>query len=75
MNISNKCLGVGLFIGLFLGVLGSAGEGSLVVEAVEVAAGLLELLDPFLGLYPHSKLPGTFSVRIRKAVPTSAIII
>ena len=56
MDISDKGLGVGLFVGLVLGVLGSAGEGGLVVEAVKVAASLLELLDPFLRLYPQRKL-------------------
>lgn len=75
MDISNKCLGVGLFVGLVLGILGSAGEGSLIVEAVKVAASLLELLDPFLGLYHRRKLLGISHVRIRKAMPTSAIII
>lgn len=56
MDISDKGLGVGLFVGLVLGVLGSAGEGCFVVEAVKVAASLLELLDPFLRLYPPRKL-------------------
>lgn len=50
MDISDQRLGVGLVVGLVLGALGVAGEGGLVVEAVEVAAGLFELLDPFLGL-------------------------
>ena len=36
--------------GGLLGGLGGGGEGGLVVEAVEVAAGSLELLDPLLGL-------------------------
>ena len=50
VDISDQCLGVGLLVGLLLGALGVAGKGGLVVEAVEVASGLLELLDPFLGL-------------------------
>jgi hypothetical protein len=50
VDISDQRLGVGLLVGLLLGTLGVAGKGSLVVEAVEVASGLLELLDPFLGL-------------------------
>jgi hypothetical protein len=58
VDITNKCLGVGLFVGLFLGTLGSAGECGLVVEAVKVAASLLELLDPFLRLYHLRKLLG-----------------
>jgi hypothetical protein len=75
VDISNECLGVGLFVGMLLGTLGSAGEGGLVVEAVKVAASLLEFLDPFLGLYLRRKLRGISHVRIREIMPTSAIII
>ena len=50
MDIPDKILGVRLLVGLALGSLGGAREGGLVVEAVEVAPGLLELLDPFLRL-------------------------
>lgn len=50
MDISDQLLGVGLLIGRLFGRLCSRGKGGLVVEAVQVAAGVLELLDPFLRL-------------------------
>lgn len=50
MDVLDQGLGVGLLVGLIFGVLGVARKGSLVVEAVEIASGLFELLDPFLGL-------------------------
>lgn len=50
MDISDQSLGVGLFVGGLLGALGGAGKGGLVVEAVQIASGVLELLDPFLWL-------------------------
>jgi hypothetical protein len=56
VDVSDKGLGVGLFLCLLLGSLGCAGEGGLVVEAVEVAASLLEFLNPFLGLSSQCKL-------------------
>lgn len=56
VDISDKGLGVGLFLCLLFGSLGCAGEGGLVVEAVEVAASLLEFLDPFLRLSYQCKL-------------------
>lgn len=56
MNISNQLLGAGLLVARLFGALGGAGEGSLVVEAIEVAAGLLELLNPFLGLETRYQL-------------------
>lgn len=50
VNISDKLLGIGLLIGCLFGRLCGRGKGSLVVEAVQVAAGVLELFDPFLRL-------------------------
>ena len=50
MNISDQSLGVGLLVGLVFGILGVARKRSFIVEAVEITAGLLKLLDPFLGL-------------------------
>jgi hypothetical protein len=55
VNVSDKSLGVSLLVSLLLGALGGTGEGGLVVEAVEVAASFLELLDPFLGLSSRCK--------------------
>lgn len=53
VDIPDQLLGAGALLRRLLGALGGAGEGRLVVEAVQVAAGLLELLDPFLGLGDH----------------------
>lgn len=50
VDVPDEVLGVGLGVRLALGRLGRAREGRLVVEAVEVAAGLLEFLDPFFRL-------------------------
>lgn len=50
VDISDQLLGVGLLIGRLLGRLCGRGKGSLVMEAVEVTAGVLEFLDPFLRL-------------------------
>lgn len=54
MDIADQFLWVRLRVRLSLGGLGRAREGRLVVEAVQVAAGFLELLDPFLRLYIFS---------------------
>lgn len=70
VDVLDQGLGVGLLVGLVFGVLGVAREGGLVVEAVEIAAGLLELLDPFLGLYIQRQSASSFLV---KSI-TSAII-
>lgn len=51
MDVLDEILGAGLLVrgsGGFFGVGGV--NSSFVVEAVEVAASVLELLDPFLGL-------------------------
>lgn len=53
VDVLDQLLGVGLLVARALGALGVAREGGLVVEAVEVAAGALELLDPLLGLGDH----------------------
>jgi hypothetical protein len=50
MDVPDERLGVRLCLGRLLGALGIAGERSFVVEAVQIAASFLELLDPFLGL-------------------------
>lgn len=50
VDISNQLLRARLLIGRLFGGLRGGGERSFVVEAVQVAAGLLELLDPFLRL-------------------------
>ncbi len=62
MNISDESLGVGLLVGLLLWALSGTGEGGLIVEAVEVAASFLELLDPFLGLVSRCKLHAVYSI-------------
>lgn len=56
MDVSDQGLRVRLLVGLLLRALGVARKGSLVVEAVEIATGVLELLDPFLGLYLQRQL-------------------
>lgn len=56
VDVSDKGLGVGLFLCLLLGSLGCAGEGGFIVETVEIAASLLEFLNPFLGLSSQCKL-------------------
>lgn len=51
MDVLDEFLGTGLLVrgsGRFFG--GGGVDGSFVVEAVEVTASVLELLDPFLGL-------------------------
>ena len=50
MDVADEVARVRRVGGLGLRALGVAREGRLVVEAVEVAAGVLELLNPFLGL-------------------------
>lgn len=51
MDVLDELLGVGLPVTRGFGGVGGGGvDGGFVVEAVEVAAGLLEILDPFLWL-------------------------
>lgn len=50
VDVADEVLRVRLRVRLGLGALGRAGKGRLVVEAVQVTPGVLELLDPFLGL-------------------------
>lgn len=53
MNIANQLLGIGVEITGGLRTLrGRAGNGGFIVETIQVAAGLLEILDPFLWLSP-----------------------
>ncbi len=52
MDEPNQLLGVGLSIRVLGGILGGCRrDGGLIVEAIKVAARLLEVLDPFLGLH------------------------
>ena len=51
MYVTYQLLGTRLRIGLGLGALGGTREGGFVVETVQVATRLLELLDPFLRLW------------------------
>lgn len=53
MDIPNQVLGVRLLVALARGRVGVGGEGSLVVEAVQIAAGVLELFDPTFRLGNH----------------------
>lgn len=53
VDVPDQLLGARLAVRRLLGALGGAGEGGLVVEAVQVAAGGLELLYPLLGLGDH----------------------
>lgn len=50
VDVADQLARAGLEGGGLLGGLGGGGVGGLVVEAVEVAAGGLEFLDPLLGL-------------------------
>ncbi len=50
MDIPDELPRVSLELRLGFRTLGGAGVGGFVVEAVEVAAGILEFLDPFFGL-------------------------
>jgi hypothetical protein len=51
VNVLNELFGAGLLIAGGFGRLGSGRvDGSFVVEAVQVAAGFVEILDPFLRL-------------------------
>lgn len=51
VNVLDEFLGAGLLVGGSGGFVGGGGvDGGFVVEAVEIASGLLEFLDPFLWL-------------------------
>jgi hypothetical protein len=51
VDVLDELFRVGLLVAGGLGRLGSCGiDGGLVVEAVQVAAGFLEILDPFFRL-------------------------
>lgn len=53
MDIADQVLGAGLGGCSVVGGTGSGGggNGGFVVEAVEITAGVFEVLDPFVGLY------------------------
>jgi hypothetical protein len=52
VNVANQLLGVCAGGGLFIGRVGrgDGGDCSLVMEAVQIAAGILEFANPFVGL-------------------------
>lgn len=50
MDKADQVCGGGGLGGGFGGNAGGGGEGGFVVEGVEVTAGFLEVVDPFLGL-------------------------
>lgn len=55
VDVLDELFRAGLLVAGGFGRLGVGGiDGSLVVEAVQVAAGLLELLDPFFGYWSPS---------------------
>lgn len=71
MDVLDELFGVGLLVAGSFGRLGSGGvDGGLVVEAVQVAAGLLEILDPFLRLL--ESVSRCVSFILRPVVPTGA---
>jgi hypothetical protein len=80
VDVLDKFFRAGLLVAGGFGRLGSGGiDCSLVVEAVQVAAGLLEILDPFLRLLkPVSRMFSFVSPRLMLLrlfqVRTSAII-
>lgn len=52
MDEANELFGIRLLSRGCLGRLGGRrGDGSFIVEAVEIAASLLEILDPFFWLW------------------------
>lgn len=53
MDISDQLLGVRLQLAFPRRRLGGSGKGGLVVEAVEVATGVLEIFDPSFRLCDH----------------------
>ena len=55
VDIPDQSLWICLLVRLLLGALRGAGEGGLVVEAIQVAACLFEFLNPFLGLHARCK--------------------
>lgn len=64
MNILYECLRVRRFIRLSFWCLGIAGKRSFVVEAIKVAASLLEVLNPLLWLCNHHMtIKGTLGER------------
>lgn len=53
VNVPNQRLGVGLLVAMAGRALCVRGEGSLIVEAIEVTAGIFEVLDPAFWLGNH----------------------
>lgn len=52
MNVLDQLLGARASGGFLIGGIGrgNGGDGSLVVEAVQIATGILEFTDPFVRL-------------------------
>lgn len=82
VDVADQLARARLEVGGLGGGLGGGGEGGLVVEAVEVAAGGLEFLDPLLGLWEtlvvlFGKVEGSggrWEIGQARAERTSAII-
>lgn len=53
MNVPNQRLGVGLLVAMAGRALCVRGEGSLIVEAIEVTTGIFEVFDPSFWLGNH----------------------
>lgn len=66
MNVSNQIFRVRLLVALALRALGGARESGLVVEAVEIAAGVLEFLHPLLGLWIFGRTSSAHPVPSRR---------
>ena len=73
MDVPDEFSGAGPKLRSLLGTLGRRRVSRLIVEAVKVAAGLLELLDPFLGLVMSERCQLMSRIMATGAI-TSAII-
>lgn len=72
VNVLDKLLRARFGITVSLGRLGGGGvDGGLVVEAVQVAAGFLEILDPFLWLLEPVSPP--ICVLSSQEIPSSCV--
>jgi hypothetical protein len=52
VNITDQLLGAGTIGGLFIGRVGrgDGGDSRFIVETVKIATGILEFVNPFMGL-------------------------